>query len=62
MSGDLNNPSKSIPKGTLFGLGTTFVTYTLVILAIAATVTRQSLYTDVNVIQDVRGQPCSDKH
>ncbi|KAL1958729.1 hypothetical protein VTO42DRAFT_3848 [Malbranchea cinnamomea] len=53
MSGDLRNPSKSIPKGTLCGLGTTFFTYSMVILAVAATVTRESLYRDVNIIQDI---------
>lgn len=52
MSGDLKNPSKSIPKGTLYGLAMTFVTYTLVILAMAATITRASFVRDVNVIQD----------
>lgn len=54
MSGDLKNPSRSIPKGTLSGLGLTFVTYTVVILTIASTATRKSLYRDVNIIQDVR--------
>jgi potassium/chloride transporter 9 len=52
MSGDLKNPSKSIPKGTLYGLGTTFVLYALVILAMAATITRESFYKNANVIQD----------
>ncbi len=52
MSGDLKNPSKSIPKGTLGGLGLTFFSYTLVILAIAASVTRESLYRNVNIVQD----------
>ncbi|KAJ5108953.1 hypothetical protein N7456_005628 [Penicillium angulare] len=53
MSGDLKNPSKSIPKGTLSGLALTFVTYTLVILAMAASITRESFYNNVNVIQIV---------
>jgi potassium/chloride transporter 9 len=52
MSGDLKNPSKSIPKGTLYGLATTFVLYTLVILAMAATITRASFVKNTNVIQD----------
>ena len=52
MSGDLKNPSRSIPKGTLGGLGITFVAYTLVILSLAASITRESLYKNVNVIQD----------
>lgn len=53
MSGDLKNPSKAIPKGTLSGLALTFVSYGLVILAMAASVTRESFYNNVNVIQIV---------
>ncbi|TAQ87863.1 hypothetical protein B7494_g3827 [Chlorociboria aeruginascens] len=52
MSGDLKNPSKSIPRGTILGLITTFVLYTLVILAMAATTTRASFYRNSNVIQE----------
>ena len=52
MSGDLRKPSKSIPKGTLYGLATTFVLYTLVILAMAGTITRASFTRNANVIQD----------
>ena len=52
MSSDLKNPSKSIPKGTLYGLGLTFFAYTVVILSMAATITRASLYRNVNVIQE----------
>lgn len=53
MSGDLKHPSKAIPKGTLSGLALTFFAYTVVILALAATITRESFYDNVNVIQDV---------
>ncbi|KAJ5788362.1 hypothetical protein N7457_003352 [Penicillium paradoxum] len=53
MSGDLKHPSKAIPKGTLSGLALTFVSYGLVILAMAASVTRESFYNNVNVIQIV---------
>lgn len=53
MSGDLKNPGKSIPKGTLSGLLMTFSCYSLVILAMAASIPRQLLYTDVHVLQTV---------
>lgn len=53
MSGDLRNPSKAIPKGTLSGLALTFISYALVIVAMAASITRESLYNNVNVIQIV---------
>lgn len=59
MSGDLKNPSKSIPKGTLYGLALTFVIYTLVILAMAASLTRESLYKNANIIQIVSSQRLS---
>ena len=53
MSGDLKHPSKAIPKGTLYGLALTFGAYTIVILALASTVTRESFYRNANVVQDV---------
>jgi potassium/chloride transporter 9 len=53
MSGDLKNPSVSIPRGTLSGMGLTFIIYLSVIFAMAATVTRETLYTDISVMQDV---------
>ncbi|KAF2730585.1 hypothetical protein EJ04DRAFT_473486 [Polyplosphaeria fusca] len=51
MSGDLKHPSKAIPKGTLYGLGLTFISYTIVIFSMAATITRPSLWRNTNVIQ-----------
>ncbi|KAF2441049.1 hypothetical protein P171DRAFT_366687 [Karstenula rhodostoma CBS 690.94] len=51
MSGDLERPSTAIPKGTLYGLGLTFVSYTVVILAMAASITRESFINNTNVIQ-----------
>lgn len=56
MSGDLKNPSVSIPRGTLAGMGLTFLIYAVVIFSMAATVTRNSLYTDISVMQDVPSQ------
>ena len=53
MSGDLKHPSKAIPKGTLSGIALTFIAYTIVIFAMAATITRESFYHNANVIQDV---------
>ena len=53
MSGDLQNPSKSIPRGTMYGLLLTFCSYALVILAMGASITRATFYTNLNVIQDV---------
>ena len=53
MSGDLKHPSKAIPKGTLSSLVLTFGAYTLVLLTMAATITRESLYNDANIVQDV---------
>ena len=53
MSGDLKHPSKAIPKGTLSGLALTFIIYIVVILTMAATITRESFYNNANVIQDV---------
>jgi amino acid transporter len=56
MSGDLKHPSKAIPKGTLYGLGLTFALYTMVIFALAASVSRETFYSNTNVIQLVSFQ------
>ncbi|KAK9478341.1 amino acid permease-domain-containing protein [Lipomyces japonicus] len=53
MSGDLKTPGKSIPKGTLYGLLMTFSFYAIVIVSMAASIPRQLLYTDIQVLQTV---------
>lgn len=53
MSGDLKHPSKAIPKGTLSGLALTFFAYTIVIVVMAASISRETFRQDVNIIQDV---------
>ncbi|KAH0594500.1 hypothetical protein MHUMG1_07851 [Metarhizium humberi] len=50
MSGDLKNPSKAIPKGTLWAMLTTFVVYFVVILSMACTISRDSFLANDNII------------
>ena len=50
MSGDLRNPSKSIPVGTLWAMGSTIALYLVVILSLAASTTHMSLLTQPNII------------
>ncbi|SMN22566.1 similar to Saccharomyces cerevisiae YBR235W VHC1 Putative ion transporter, similar to mammalian electroneutral Na(+)-(K+)-C1-cotransporter family [Maudiozyma saulgeensis] len=55
MSSELRKPSKSIPKGTLWGLIFTFLCYTVVVLAMSCSIPRETLYAEVQVIQSVSG-------
>ncbi|POR39200.1 Vacuolar cation-chloride cotransporter 1 [Tolypocladium paradoxum] len=50
MSGDLKNPSKAIPKGTLWAMLTTFIVYFVVVLSMAASTTHESFLANANVI------------
>lgn len=50
MSGDLRNPSKAIPKGTLWAMLTTFIVYFVVILSMACTISRDSLLENDNIV------------
>ncbi|KAI2470311.1 amino acid permease-domain-containing protein [Annulohypoxylon bovei var. microspora] len=50
MSGDLQNASKAIPKGTLWAMAGTFVLYVVVILSIASSITHPSFLRDTNII------------
>jgi potassium/chloride transporter 9 len=53
MSGELKNPSKSIPEGTLKGLFVTFILYSLVIISLGSSIPRDLLHADIKVIQTV---------
>ncbi|KAK4192985.1 amino acid permease-domain-containing protein [Podospora australis] len=57
MSGDLRNPSKSIPKGTLWAMLSTLVAYLLVILSLASSTTHGSFLRNGNVIQETNLWP-----
>ncbi|KAM0324082.1 hypothetical protein ACHAQA_008271 [Verticillium albo-atrum] len=50
MSGDLRDPSKAIPKGTLWAMLTTFIAYLVVIFSMAASTTHASFLRNTNVI------------
>lgn len=53
MSGDLKKPSVSIPQGTLKGLLLTFISYSLVIVTMGSCISRDMLFRDVQVLQNV---------
>ncbi|PHH51715.1 Vacuolar cation-chloride cotransporter 1 [Ceratocystis fimbriata CBS 114723] len=50
MSGYLRNPSHSIPKGTLWAMLATLVCYLVVSIAMASSITHESLMSNFNVI------------
>ncbi|CAI8493095.1 unnamed protein product [Hanseniaspora opuntiae] len=51
MSSELRKPSKSIPKGTLYGLFVTFISYAVVILSLGSSIPRHIMYKDYQIIQ-----------
>lgn len=57
MSGDLQNPSKSIPKGTLNGLMITFICYFVVIITMGCCIPRDLLYLDTEILQIINISP-----
>ena len=57
MSGDLRNPSKAIPVGTLWAMLSTLVVYLIVILSLASSTTHASFLRDANIIQDTNLWP-----
>jgi amino acid transporter len=52
MSGELKNPRKSIPIGTLWAIGISFVIYMLLAFWLARTATEQELISNYNIIID----------
>lgn len=57
MSGDLKNPSKAIPKGTLRAMLTTFIVYFVVILSLAASTSHGSFNDNPNIISYISLSP-----
>jgi len=53
MSGDLANPAKSIPKGTLMAVGGTYVVYISLILILGFTVLKETLINNYSIMSDV---------
>ncbi|KAI8600122.1 amino acid permease-domain-containing protein [Dissophora ornata] len=57
MSGDLEDPSKSIPSGTLWAVGSTFCVYFCIVVLMGGSISRSTMYTDLSVLQDVSISP-----
>ncbi|XP_029308591.1 solute carrier family 12 member 9-like [Cottoperca gobio] len=57
MSGDLKNPSYSIPRGTLAAVFTTFITYNLLSLLVAGSCDRHLLQKDYSFLSDINIWP-----
>lgn len=53
MSGDLKNPSRSIPSGTLGAVGFTYIAYAVMAVLMAGSLDRSTLKIDLSVMQDV---------
>lgn len=57
MSGDLRDPSKDIPVGTLWAMLSTLVAYLLVIMSLASSTAHSSFLRNPNIIQDTNIWP-----
>jgi amino acid transporter len=53
MSGDLENPKKSIPKGTLYAIGVGLVVYILLAIFMAYSIDSEVLKTDYNILMKI---------
>eukprot|EP00475_Leptophrys_vorax_P031163 TRINITY_DN4712_c0_g1_i1.p1 TRINITY_DN4712_c0_g1~~TRINITY_DN4712_c0_g1_i1.p1 ORF type:complete len:892 (-),score=224.55 TRINITY_DN4712_c0_g1_i1:1370-3667(-) len=57
LSGDLKNPRKTIGKGTLLAVFLAFLTYLSLVLTQASAYDRDTLRTNMNVLQETAGVP-----
>ncbi|KAJ2322765.1 hypothetical protein GGH92_011057, partial [Coemansia sp. RSA 2673] len=57
MSSALRKPSKSIPKGTLWAVGITFILYMAVTVCLGSTTRRSTLRDNFNVLQEINILP-----
>jgi amino acid transporter len=53
MSGDLKDPKKSIPRGTLYAIGVGLVVYIILVVFMAYTIDAEVLKTDYNVLMKI---------
>lgn len=53
MSSELRKPSKSIPKGTLWGLAFTVTCYAVVVISMGCSIPRETMHKELQVIQSV---------
>jgi len=53
MSGDLADPGRSIPTGTFAALLTTVIIYSVLVILVASSVTREGLLQHVNAMEKI---------
>ncbi|KAL3229094.1 hypothetical protein RNJ44_02181 [Nakaseomyces bracarensis] len=53
MSSELRKPSKSIPKGTLWGLVFTVACYAVVVISMGCSIPREAMHKELQIIQSV---------
>ncbi|TPX69577.1 hypothetical protein SpCBS45565_g02294 [Spizellomyces sp. 'palustris'] len=53
MSGDLKSPSRAIPRGTIWAVGSTYVAYLSLAVLVAGSIERTTLLKDLSVLQDI---------
>ncbi|OZJ05653.1 hypothetical protein BZG36_01518 [Bifiguratus adelaidae] len=53
MSGDLSDPSRSIPKGTLNAVWITLLGYSLIVILMGGSVDRSSMLLNLNILEEI---------